>query len=183
MWRRFLSLTVLLCFVHTQAFALEYTPRKGQNYNLGTPSEFVFQSYPNQELVPIRLLGAVKKAGLYHVPKNMKLITLLSLAGGPTGDADLEKVMISNDKFSVKLKNQSKRKKLFGQPKAKASHYLNLEDSLEKGSEGAYVLKPNDIVLVKNKKPWISNDTWRVISILSVVLTSALTAMAIDDRL
>jgi hypothetical protein len=170
MLKKIISLTITICFLHTQTLALEYLPKKGPNYNLGTPSEFVFQSYPNQELIPIRLLGAVKKAGLYHVPKDMKLTTLLSLAGGTTSDADINKIMIANDKPTEVTSTSSNK-------------YYDLENQLKETGSNPYKLKSNDIILVKNKKPFISSDAWRVISIISVSLTAVLTAIAIDDKL
>ena len=94
-----------------QAFAAPVTENgKATKYNLSSPSEFVFESYPNQDLIPIRLLGAVKNAGLYHVPANMKLTTLLSLAGGTNTEADLENIVIGNDQQDVKAPNGETKK-------------------------------------------------------------------------
>jgi SLBB domain. len=39
-------------------------------------------------------MGASKKPGFYLLPDDTDLLTLLSLAGGPTGDAKLSKVRI-----------------------------------------------------------------------------------------
>lgn len=134
--------------------------------SLGSPSEFVFESYPNEPLIPVRLLGAVKNAGLYHIPKNMKLTTLLSLAGGTDSEADLGKIVVGND--------------LAGAPN---NVVLNLEDMIETGRNNDYSLNAHDIVLVKNKTPLISNDSFRIISIVSIVLTSILTGVLIKDRI
>jgi hypothetical protein len=172
------SLIVLLCwtlFTHS-AFSENITRNRSQKYSLGSPSEFVFESYPNQDLIPIRLLGAVSKAGLYHVPKKMKLITLLSLAGGTTKDANLEEVIISNEYIKPKKSNNLSRS-------YKKTLTVNLEQRLLDESKQLHVLKANDIVLVKHKEPLVSTDTWRIISIVSVSLTGLLTALAIDDRL
>ena len=70
------ALSVFLCFIvfHTQVFAVNF-PQKKQ-FSLAKPSEFVFRSYESEELISVKLLGAVKKAGLYHIPANMDLITL-----------------------------------------------------------------------------------------------------------
>jgi hypothetical protein len=146
---------------------------KATKYNLSSPSEFVFESYPNQDLIPIRLLGAVKNAGLYHVPANMKLTTLLSLAGGTNSEADLGNIVIGNDQQAVTSPDGNK----------KASINLDLEDVLKNGAKNDYTLASNDIVLIKNKSPLISNDSFRIISIVSVVLTAFLTAVIIKDKL
>lgn len=156
-----------------QAFSATVTENgKAAKYNLSSPSEFVFESYPNQDLIPIRLLGAVKNAGLYHVPANMKLTTLLSLAGGTNNEADLENIMIGNDQQDIKAPNGELKKSL----------NLNLEDVLKEGAKNDYTLASNDIVLIKNKSPLVSNDSFRIISIVSVLLTTILTAVIIRDR-
>jgi len=41
-----------------------------------------------------QIWGQVKKPGFYLLPDDTDLLTLLSLAGGPTGDAKLSKVRI-----------------------------------------------------------------------------------------
>lgn len=161
-------LTLLLCYL----FATQATIAAGNaldRYRIGTPSEFVFQSYKGQELMTIKLLGAVQKSGLYHVPKEMDLATLLSLAGGTTSDANLTNVLVGQKT----RKNQVAQKSL----------EINVEEKLEQGKINIYDLKPDDVVLVKRKKPVIGTDTWRLISLISLALTSILTVVAIDDRL
>jgi hypothetical protein len=145
---------------------------KSSKYNVNSSSEFIFESYPNQELIPIRLLGAIKNAGLYHIPTNMKLITLLVLAGGTTTDADLENILIGNDQRPIHATNETDKK----------SMSVNLEEVLKKGAQNDYTLVSNDIVLIKNKSPLISNDSFRVVSVISVLLTAVLTAIVIRDK-
>jgi len=159
-------LTVLLCFVLCQHQVLALGTDRLNQFKIGTPSEFVFQSYKGQELMTIKLLGAVKKSGLYHVPKKMDLATLLSLAGGTTSDANLVNVLIGQ-------KDNKTNKGL----------EINVEKKLEEGKIHLYDLRPDDVVLVKRKKPVIDTDTWRLISLISLALTSILTIVAIDDRL
>ena len=170
--RRLVATVILYCILVSQSFAaLNELAKTNTKYNVNTSSEFIFESYPNQELIPIRLLGAIKNAGLYHIPANMKLTTLLALAGGTTTEADLENIMIGNDQQSIHLNDGIDKKNLT----------INLEDTLKNASND-YTLVSNDIILIKNKTPWISNDSFRVFSIISVVLTSILTAIVIKDR-
>lgn len=136
------------------------------NTSPNRPSEFIYQTHKGEELVSIRLLGSVQKAGLYHVPKNMNVATLLTLAGGTTRDADLRKITISNES------RQDMR-----------AFRIDLEKSIQSGLGDGHQLQPNDLVFVAEKQPIVSNDTWKAISILSIILTSALTVIAIDDRL
>lgn len=170
--RHFITCLFIYSILINQTFAKESEVAKNNKYNISSPSEFVFESYPNQDLIPIRLLGAVKNAGLYHVPVDMKLTTLLSLAGGTTNEADLENIVIGNDQKNV-INSRGEEKK---------SLNLNLEEVLKNGAKDDYTLVSNDIVLIKNKSPLISNDSFRIISIVSVVLTSLLTAVIIKDK-
>lgn len=163
--RKFLISVLLYTLITGQSIAAQAEVSKNVKYSVNSSSEFIFESYPNQELIPIRLLGAIKNAGLYHIPANMKLTTLLSLAGGTTQEADLENILIGNDQ-----KADSK------------STTIDLEDVLKKGAKNDYTLNANDIVLIKNKSPMISNDSFRMISIVSVLLTTILTAVIIHDR-
>ncbi|MCR9204481.1 MAG: SLBB domain-containing protein [Halobacteriovoraceae bacterium] len=158
-------LTLLLCYLFCTQASWAMNDRMSQ-YKIGTPSEFVFQSYKGQELMTIKLLGAVRKSGLYHVPKEMDLATLLSLAGGTTSDANLNSVLIGQKRN-----------------KTQKSLEVNVEEKLEQGNINIYDLRPDDVVLVKRKKPVIGTDTWRLISLISLALTSILTVVAIDDRL
>lgn len=171
--RHFIICLFTYSLLVNQTFAAQAETAKSTKYNLSSPSEFVFESYPNQDLIPIRLLGAVKNAGLYHVPANMKLTTLLSLAGGTNNEADLQNIVIGNDqKGVVGLDGQEK-----------ASLNVNLEEVLRTGARNDYTLASNDIVLIKHKEPFVSNDSFRIISIVSVVLTALLTAVIIKDKL
>jgi hypothetical protein len=165
--RRLLTTLITFCVFTHYCFAAQNT-----KYNISSGSEFIFESYPNQELIPIRLLGAIKNAGLYHIPPNMKLITLLSLAGGTTNEADLENIVIGNDQQNVVSRSGEEKKSLT----------VNLEETLKNGAKADYTLMPNDIILINNRSPLISNDSFRIITIMSVLLTSLLTAVIINDK-
>jgi len=161
------SLVLTMSSAHAQiSLAPTYSDETFSNSAPNRPAEFIYQTHKGEELVSIRLLGSVQRAGLYHVPKNMNVTTLLSLAGGTSRDADLRKITISNE-----LRQDMR------------AFRINLEKSFETGQGEMYQLQPNDLVFVAEKRPIVSNDTWKAISILSIILTSALTALAINDRL
>ena len=145
--------------------------RDVRQFSMGTPSEFVFQSFPGQKLINVKLLGAVKKAGLYHIPVGMDITTLFSLAGGTSSDANLEEIIISN--YNKVATTNTKG----------SGQVINFEQKLKEGQAAPYKLAADDVILVKRIDPLISNSTWRIFSIVSVSLTSILTVMAIDDRL
>jgi hypothetical protein len=60
------------------------------------PAYFYSGSLNNSEQlnIPAYIWGQVKKPGLHIIPDDTNLLTLISLAGGPTEDAKLNKVRI-----------------------------------------------------------------------------------------
>ncbi|HOD18174.1 MAG TPA: SLBB domain-containing protein [Candidatus Cloacimonadota bacterium] len=76
--------------------------------------------------------GQVQKPGLYTVPDDTDLLTLISLAGGPKEDAKLSKIRIVR-------------------PTIEGEHiiWINMKDYLESGNEKMIpVLQPGDTVVV-----------------------------------
>lgn len=164
----FVSAMMILIPFSGQLEAANLVNISKERQKISRPSEFIYQSFPHQELISIRLLGEVTRAGLYHIPKGLDLITLLSLAGGTTKNANLENIIISNDHPTKKIKNGIE---------------LNLTESLSQPIGPIHPLRRNDIILIKPKVPIISNDTWKIISVLSVILTTTLTAVVINEKL
>ena len=162
-------ISILIFTSSSKSYASLVVNNKNDRFQLLKSAEYIFETNPNQELISIRLLGAVKRAGLYHIPKDLDLATLLSLAGGTTREADLNNIIIGND--SVKKINNV------------GNVRINLSEAISKANGKIYKLKYHDIVLVEDRKPAISGDTWKLISIISIFLTSALTAIAINDRI
>jgi len=77
--------------------------------------------------------GEVKSPGLYHVEQNADILELISLAGGPTSDADLGHITL--------IRGQAGEKEII----------INLGDYLAVGkSEEPIFLKSGDIVIIKS---------------------------------
>ncbi|PID29761.1 MAG: hypothetical protein CSB55_01330 [Candidatus Cloacimonadota bacterium] len=66
------------------------------NVNNGNPAYFYSGSINDTEQlnIPAYIWGQVRKPGLHIVPDNTDLLTLISLAGGPTEYAKLNKIRI-----------------------------------------------------------------------------------------
>ncbi len=76
--------------------------------------------------------GQVKKPGLYIVPDNTDLLTLISSAGGPTENAKLSKVKI--------VRSTEDGEKVI---------WINLKKYLETGDENLIpIMKPGDTVII-----------------------------------
>ena len=65
--------------------------------NIQSPSEY-FLADSKSDSIQINLWGEVNNPGVYHLSKKVDLITLLSLAHGPTQNANLKNIKIVNDK-------------------------------------------------------------------------------------
>jgi polysaccharide export outer membrane protein len=88
----------------------------------------------NQLLIKVNVWGEVLKPGLVEVPDNTDLLTLISVAGGPTENAKLSKVKI---------------KRNFSQNKILT---VNVKDYVQNGkAEEIPMIKPGDTVIVPRK--------------------------------
>ncbi|MCM2323956.1 MAG: SLBB domain-containing protein [Oligoflexia bacterium] len=128
-----------------------------------TGSEFVSGNYPGAILMPVNLWGAVIKPGIHHVPTQTDLVTLLSLAGGPTGEARL-------DRISIKRRSGSQEQIL----------RVDAEDILDEPGVRSPVLEANDIIIVPRDQPTVSNNTMSTVSFLGSILGIILAGYALS---
>jgi len=169
--------TSLICSVLThQAHAnngvQEKTPSiYSNNYHLAPPSafglEYTFQNKNDEILIPIKLLGGVQRPGVYHVPVNTDLLTLITIAGGPILNARLDRLTVKN------LLNPNRFLS------------VNIEKSLSTASEpmSDFKLTADDVVFIDTHKPLFSPDVVGTIGILSGVLGIVLSSILITEKL
>jgi hypothetical protein len=114
----------------------------GTQYHLrlGTEDELQFDVY---------VWGQVNKPGLYAIADGTDLISLISLAGGPTDDAKLTRVTV-----------------VPGRGEARAPITIDLEEFLESGKrQDIPLLRPGDTVVVPAK---LTHSLFRFTGVLSV---------------
>lgn len=94
---------------------------------------FVFQMPTQGIRTKLYIWGEVKSPGLYYVESNADILELISLAGGPTPDADLAHVIL--------IKGQAGGEEIV----------INLGDylSVQKSKEPIF-LKSGDIIIIKS---------------------------------
>ncbi len=94
---------------------------------------FVFQMPTQGIRTKLYIWGEVKSSGLYYVESNADILELISLAGGPTPDADLAHVIL--------IKGQAGGEEIV----------INLGDylSVQKSKEPIF-LKSGDIIIIKS---------------------------------
>lgn len=135
-----------------------------EKLNALTLSEYIYGDEMNQKLMPIFLLGAVAKPGIYHVPAKTDLTTLLSIAGGPTEESSIGKIMIKNDETNRKEE-------------------VDFESMVASSGQRSPQLQGRDVVYVPVRQPLISGNTLTVITVTATVLATALTFMFLRKEL
>lgn len=142
----------LLAFLNTMAYAQINTGLSGglrrdsDMQQTNTAAEYVFRNDADEVLMPVLVIGAVNRPGLYHVPLNTDLTKLLALTGGPLKEAELDEVVIK--------KNTN----------GNATN-VDMKEILSLSNLKSPALASNDVVVIPAHKPTISPDTVTVLSI------------------
>jgi SLBB domain-containing protein len=99
--------------------------------------------------------GQVRKPGLYIVPDNTDLLTLISSAGGPTENANLKKVRI--------IRNNGDDEKII---------FVNLTEYIENGDEELIpILQPGDTVILSGSTYYAFTKAVAWISQIAIILS------------
>ena len=99
--------------------------------------------------------GQVRKPGLYIVPDDTDLLTLISSAGGPTENANLKKVRV--------IRASKDGEKII---------FVNLSEYIETGNEELIpILQPGDTVIVSGSTYYAFTKAVAWISQIAVVLS------------
>jgi hypothetical protein len=146
------------------ALAVEAGLTTAQEFSTaGAGSEYVSGNFPGAVLMPVNLWGSIGKPGIHHVPMRTDLVTLLSLAGGPGADAELDEVTI---KRRSKGEEQILR--------------VDAEKLLTKVGYHSPVLEANDIIIVPRSKPTISSNTAATVGFVGGLLSVILAGIALS---
>ncbi len=133
-----------------------------ESYNMGTsynPASIYQYSgtLSGTEQLKIRtyIWGQVRKPGLYIVPDNTDLLTLISSAGGPTENAKLSKIRI------IRATEESEE-----------IIWVNLNDYLETGDTDLIpILKPGDTVVVSGSTYYAFTKVVDWLSQIAIILS------------
>lgn len=129
----------------------------------GGVSEYVYRNRSDEVLMPVYLLGAVGKPGVYHLPVNTDLTTLFALAGGPNDRAEINRVIL-------------KRKNPGGDFSTSTIDFDKLSSS---HSDISPKLQGNDVVWVNHRPSAVSQDTVLIVSLISGLVGIALSGVLI----
>lgn len=128
--------------------------------------EFYAESVPGEILVAINLLGAVRRGGIYHLPKQTDIIHLISLSGGITEQADLSRV-------TIKRRNKERERVIL----------VNLEDIFQRPGTLSPVLEAGDVVMIPLKEPPVSASTITLIGLISSIISIIVSGLLLSKSL
>lgn len=134
------------------AYDLGNGAEKVQGPNL--TSEYIYRKDSDEALIPIYLLGAVARPGLYHIPSNMDVVALLTLAGGTLPDARVDEITIKGQGAS--------------QPHRPIQ--FDLKAAVQDADAKRVGLTSNDIVYVTPAKPPVSGAILTSVGIVAGIL-------------
>ena len=140
-------------------------------------AEYIFRSSPRESMISVQLLGAVYKPGIYYVPANTDLLKLITLAGGSTSSGDLSEVLVRKTEpktwSAFELKAVSEYQGAFE---------VDAEKIIKYGGARHLRLQQDDFVYVPNRSSWVGPEARQGLTVLSVILGIALTAILIDKN-
>lgn len=99
-------------------------PSEVTNINKSAGSVYYSAVVKDKVLIPVHIWGSVQKPGLHFIPTGTNLVEALSLAGGPTLHANLEKVNLTRDKKG-KIKGENFNLKSGGNSDAFATKLIS----------------------------------------------------------
>lgn len=140
-------------------------------------SEYIYRSSPRESMISVQLLGAVTKPGIYYVPANTDLLKLITLAGGSTNGGDLSEILVRKSEPQSWLGFKSKAIDEY-----QGAYEINAEKLIKYGGAKNLKLAQDDFIYVPPKEKFITAETSRTVSFVSVILGIALTAILIDQK-
>lgn len=158
-------LTGLLSYALACPAGLAQSPAPPSARRMQPAQEYYSDSYQGELLMPVKILGAVKMPGIYHVPKKTDLVTLMVLAGGLTSNADQENVYI---------KRRAKDKE----------EVLQIDLSKTIVTEGSVIplLETDDIVMVESKEPIVSTEAMTLLGVVASILSILISGMILNNQ-
>lgn len=159
-------------FAETQEYSLLDDIKQPQQ-----ASEYIFRSSPKESLISVQLLGAVNRPGVYYVPPSTDLLKLITLAGGSNNAGDMSEILVR--KYEPKSWAEIKSKAV---SEYQGAYEVDAEKIIKYGGAKQLKLQQDDFVYVPQKSYMISGDTARTVTVVSVVLGIALTALLIQKN-
>lgn len=140
-------------------------------------AEYMFRSSPKESLISVQLLGAVQKPGIYYVPSNTDLLKVLTLAGGSTNGGDISEVMVRKTE-PEKWANIHSR----ALDEHRGTYEVDVQRLIRQGGSADLQLNHDDLVYVPARESMFSSETSKTVTMVSVVMSIALTGLLISKN-
>lgn len=140
------------------------TSRKvDQSLNPGTV--YYSGNYPGAVLMRVNMLGEVQRPGVHHMPVETDFNTALGFAGGPTRFANTKDAVI-------KRRIQKGGEEVIP---------VNLNTHFSEVHREQLQLKPNDTLYIPQTQGVISDNSMRVVMVLSLVVGTVLSVVSVHN--
>ncbi|MFA6236647.1 MAG: SLBB domain-containing protein [Bacteriovorax sp.] len=131
-------------------------PSEVKDLNKSTGSIYYSTSVKNKVLIPVHIWGEVRQAGLHFIPSDTTFVKGISLAGGPSGSAKLDEIVLIR--------------------KSAGENYKEVEFDLSKGGDATahqFKIEPGDTIFIK-KDTFMENRAYYTswIGILITVIST-----------
>jgi hypothetical protein len=167
--KQLVAFITIVCFWSSLARASDiYNLREVNSNPINTrqqAAEFYLGHIDGEFLIPINVVGAVGRPGLYHIPKNTDIFRLIAAAGGFNEKADLTKITIKRRTATIE-----------------SIIAINFEEALQTKESNRVVLESEDVLHIAVKEPLIDQDTLSLLTITASILSIILTSLIIRDR-
>ena len=128
-----------------------------------TSGSYYYISKPGELTMQVNIWGYVRDPGRYEIPTFTDIIQLVSYAGGPTADADIDDVRVTR----VARTDSTVRRSEFT---------IDLED-IANAKQEDLILHPGDTIVIER-------TTWASLrDVISVVTTAALITTAVANMI
>jgi hypothetical protein len=154
------SLSLFLIFYFTFfgifGFPLAQEQKESEFLSRATPKYYLAPGTDNELLVKVNVWGEVLQPGIFEVPDNTDLVSLLSIAGGPTENAKLYCVKI--------LRNHLEEEKIIE---------VNVKNYMKSGNyKEIPLIKPGDTVMVPKKSFFSVSKTITFVYNIAVIASA-----------
>jgi hypothetical protein len=158
--KRFIAVVVCIAFIVTSIPQNAYAARDmSDDQYQSRISEYFYSPTGKEVLIPVQILGSITRPGLYHIPPETNLATLIAISGGTTENANVSKVRLFREGATQKI---------------------DLDDILE--DQPNFGVKQRDTIYIPDKPKLVSDSTLAALIAISTVASTVLTVYWIRNE-
>lgn len=164
---KLISVFTALCFFQSTLIAAPFgIDREVLETQHQPASEFYLSHLPGEILIPINLIGAVTRPGLYYVPRNTDIFRLIAAAGGLRADA-------AGEEITVKRRVDRQESVI----------NINFSESITSTNTVIMTLESEDVVNIPFKEPLVSQNSLTLLSVVTAIFSLIVSAVILQKTL